>query len=307
MIIESIKQGFSLTNKNWQVILIEAVVAVISFAGLVFIIAVSAAAAVAMLGDDIANIQAKLPELLGDPVNFISKYIRLALIIFALFSVYLTVVSVLMLYIFGGKLGVLKNAVCDAQHKFKLSSFFKEGKRMFFPLLWLFSIMLAVFLFLVILMFVGFIIYIQYSYNASGTASSVFILSFVSLLLIFIGTIGIFGSLIFTVYTAVAIAAEKAGVFSSFKKAFNFMKNKPMSILFCIIIFASIIASWIVLSVLGKLLAMIPVVGLVISILYQLLSYAVLIYLDIVMCGSLIFYYLKSPGFPAYTHTAMHI
>jgi hypothetical protein len=220
--------------------------------------------------------------------------------------VFLTVVSVLMLYVLGGKLGVLKNAVCDVQYKFKLSSFFKEAKRMFFPLLWLFSIMLPVFLLFVILMFVGFIIYIQYSYSESGTASLIFISSFVSLLLTFLGIMGILGSLIFTVYTAVVIAAEKAGVFSSFKKAFNFMKNKPMSILFCIIIFAGIIASWlIILLVLGKLLAMIPAAGLVISILYQLVSYAVLIYLNIVMCGSLISYYLKSSGSSAHTHTAV--
>ncbi len=305
MIIESIKQGFNLTNKNWQVILVEAVVAVISFAGLVFIIAVSAAATAAILGDDIANIQDKLPELLEDPVNFISKYIWLALIIFTLFSVYLTVVSVLMLYIFGGKLGVLKNAACDAQHKFKLSSFFKEAKRMFFPLLWLFSIMLPVFLVMAIIIVSGFGIFFIYVYNQPESTFSIFITSFLSLLIIFLGIVGSFGSLMLTEYTAVALAVKKDKVFSALKKTLGFIRNKPLSIGLYIVVYASILVVSIVFAVLGKLFALLPMIGIIIIIPFQLISSAVQIYLGIVKWGAFIFYYVQNSGGPAHFDTAV--
>ena len=305
MIIESIKQGVNLTNKNWQVILIEAVVAVISLAGLVFIIAVSVAAAVAMLGDDIANIQNTLPELLVDPVNFISKYIGLALIIFTLFSVFLTVVSVLMLYVLGGKLGVLKNAVCDAQHKFKFSFFFKEAKRMFFPLLWLFSIMLPVFLVMAIIIVTGFGIFFIYAYNRPESTFSIFIASFLSLLIIFLGIVGSLGSLMLTEYTAVALAVKKDKVFSALKKTLVFISNKPLSIGLYIVVYASILVASIVFAALGKLFALLPVIGIIIIIPFQLISFAVKIYLGIVKCGAFIFYYVQNSGGPAHSDTAV--
>lgn len=305
MIIESIKQGFNLTNKNWQVILIEAVVAVISFAGLVFIIAVSAAATVAILGDDIANIQNKLPELLEDPVNFISKYIRLALIIFTLFMVYLTVVSVLMLYIFGGKLGVLKNAACDVQYKFKLSSFFKEAKRMFFPLLWLFSIMLPVFLVMAIVIITGFGIFFIYAYNRPESTFSIFITSFLSLLIIFLGIVGSFGSLMLTEFTAIAVAVEKDKVFPALKKTLGFIRDKPLSIWLYIVVYASILAVSIVFVQLGKLFALLPVIGIIIIIPFQMISFAVQIYLGIIKWGSFIFYYVQNSGGPVHSNSAV--
>ncbi len=305
MIIESIKQGFNLTNRNWQVILIEAVVAVISFAGFVFIIAVSAAATVAMLGDDIANIQDKLPELLENPVNFISKYIGLALIIFTLFSVYLTVMSVLILYVLGGKLGVLKNAACDVQHKFKLSSFFKEAKRMFFPLLWLFSIMLPVFLVMAIVIIAGFGIFFIYAYNLPGSTFSIFITSFLSLLIIFLGIVGSFGSLMLTEYTAVALAVKKDKVFTALKKTLGFIRNKPLSIWLYIVVYASILAVSSVFAVLGELFALLPVLGIIIIIPFHLISSAVQIYLGIVKWGVFIFYYVQNSGGPAHSDTAV--
>jgi hypothetical protein len=305
MIIESIKQGVNLTNKNWQVILVEAVVAVIGLAGLFFIITVSLAAVAAVLGDDIANIQDKLPELLVDPVNFISKYIRLALIIFTLFSVFLTVVSVLMLYVLGGKLGVLKNAACDAQHKFKLSLFFKGAKRMFFPLLWLFSIMLPVFLVMAIIIVTGFGIFFIYAYNQPESIFSIFTTSFLSLLIVFLGIVGCLGSLMLTEYTAVAIVVRKDKVFSALKKTLGFIRNKPLSIGLYIVVYASILVISIVFAVLGKLFALLPVIGIIIIIPVQLISSAVQIYLGIVKWGVFIFYYVQNSGGLAHSDTAV--
>jgi len=265
---------------------------------LFFFIVISSVAVIALLGDDMSRAADMLPEIFKNPLEFFSRYLGLAIFIFIILTIYLTAVSALLLYVFSGKLGVLRNAAIDNQYKFRLSSFFAEAKKLFFPLLWIFSIMLPIILVAVILIFVGFIIYYIYASSGAETSSSIFIASFLSLLTILLGVVGVLGSMIFTFYASIALAVEKEGVISSLKKTFNFIKNKPMSILFLIILYVAIIVVSIVFALFGELFAMIPVVGLIISIPYQLISSVVQIYLGIVMLGSLIAYYIKSIDYP---------
>lgn len=306
MIIECIKEGFHITHRNWQVILLKIAVTIVSLAGFFFFIGIPIAIAIAYLSVDIANIKDILPWIMSEnPMEILSKYLGLAILIFIALILYLTAVSTLMLYTFGGMLGVLRNAALNIQYKFSFSSFFKEAKKLFFPLLWLFSIALLVITAIVIILGILTVVifFVTHAFSESGTRLSVFVTSFFSLLIIFLTIIGGLASIIFMVYAAMALAVEKKGVIDSFKNAWNFVTNKPMAFLFYIILVISIIAVNIILMILGGSFRMIPTVGPLINIPYKLIYYVLQSYLGIVMWGSLLVFYIKGINYPVYTAT----
>lgn len=293
MIINSIKKGFSLANKNWPVVLIELTVSTLIAVSLFFFAIVSVVALVAILGLDIAHIKELLLGIVKYPEGLISKYLALFFLFLILFTIYLTVVSCLRLYCFGGKLGVLRNSAADAQYKFRLSSFFKEAKKLFFPYLWLFSIMLPVVLLAVIFIFIGFGIYFVFIYNQQGSMASIFFASFLALLFVFLGIAGSLGSLIFSSYAAVILADGKMGIISYFKETFIFIKDKPSSILFFIGIFSALAVISAVLAIINQIFLMISAAGVLISIPFLFVAGAVSSYLRLVMWSSFIAYYLN--------------
>jgi hypothetical protein len=293
MIKNSIKKGFSLANKNWPLVLIELTVSVIIVITLFVFTLVSVAAAVGILGIDIANMREMFPEMLRHPEGLISKYLSLIFLFLIVVTVYLTVVSCLLLYCFGGKLGVLQNSAADDQYEFRLSSFFKEAKKLFFPYLWLFSIMFPVVLLAVIFIFIGLGAYFVFVFNQPGSMTSVFIASFLALLFVFMGIAGSLGSFIFSSYAAVILADGKKGIISSFKETFIFIKDKPASILFFIAVFSALTVISAVLAIINQLFLMIPVAGILISIPFQFMVSIVSSYLGIVMWSSFIVYYLN--------------
>lgn len=293
MIIKSIKKGFSLANKNWPLVPIELTATILIAASLFFFALVSVVALVAILGLDIAHIKELLLGILKYPEGLISKYLTLIFLFLILFTIHLTVVSCLLLYCFGGKLGVLRNSAADAQYKFRLSSFFREAKKLFFPYLWLFSIMLPVVLLTVIFIFIGFGIYFVFIYNQQGSMASIFFASFLSLLFVFMGIGGTLGSLLFSSYAAVILADGKMGIISSFKETFSFIKNKPASIVFFIEIFSAWAVMSVVLALINQMFLMILSAGILISIFFLFMAGAVSSYLGIVLWSSFIVYYLN--------------
>ena len=305
MIIESVKEGFRLTNKNWQLVLLRIAVMIINLLGFLFFIGVPVFIAVISLGVDIANVKDILPGIIDNPAEVLSKYIGMVILMIVTFIIYFTFVSVLALYVFGGTLGVLKNAAFDEQYKFSLSSFFKEAKKIFFPLLWLFSIAFLVITSFVIMFVIlaGLLVYVTHLFGESNTTLSVFVTSFFTLLFIFLSIIGGLASVIFTVYAAIALAVENKGVIDSFKITWNFVTTKPISFLFYIILVFGIVGINIVLMILGVSFRMIPVVGVLIDIPYQFIYYGAQTYLGVVMWGSLVVFYIRGTHHPAYTAT----
>lgn len=295
MVIECIKEGFHITHRNWQVILLKIAVTIVSLVGFFFFIGIPIAIAIAYLSVDIANIKDILPWIMSeDPMEILSKYLGLAILTFAALILYLTFVSVIALYVFGGTLGVLRNAALNIQYKFSLSSFFKEAKKLFFPLLWLFSIAFLVIIAIIIVLGILTVVifFVTHAFSESGTRLSVFVTSFFSLLIISLSIIIGLVSLIFTVYAAIALVVEKSRVINSFKNAWNFLKSKPMAFLFYILLVISIIAVNIILTIFGGSFRMIPLV-----------LFAVQSYLGVVMWSSLFVFYIKGINYPVHTAT----
>ena len=300
MIIECIKEGFRITNKNWQVVLLQVIVLVINFVGFFLFIGIPIVLAIASLGMDIAYTKDILSGLFENPAELFSKYLGLAILIFTSFTFYLILASVLILYAFAGMLGVLSKAALNKEYKFSFHSFFEEAKRFFSPLLWLFSF--AILIVIVIFIVFGVLAGILISFSETLPPVSLFITYFLGLLGIAIG----FASAILSAYAAIVLVVEKGKVISAFKNALNFIKHKPFAFLFYIILIVGIIAVNIVLITLGISFSAVPVIGILAAVLFQIMINIVQSYLIVVMWGSLVVFYIKSMPQPLHPTAVVH-
>jgi hypothetical protein len=305
MIIECIKEGFSLTHRNWQLILLRAAVALINLFLLLLFMGIPLLIIFISVGIDMAQARDLLPELLSSPEEIIPQYLGTIVLLLVSFTVYLLVVSVITLYVFGGTIGILRKAALDVQFKFSMTTFFQEAKNLFFPLLWLFSFVILIVTAMLIIfgIMAGIAFAVVHLYGESGSTLSVFVVSFFTLLLIFFGIVGGLGSVIFTAYAVIALVVERKGTIDSLKNTWSFIKNKPISLLFYIILVVGITGINILLMIIGGTIRLMPIAGLFINIPYQLVYYAVQVYLGIVLWSSLLIFYTKGINYPVYKAT----
>ncbi|MBI4698896.1 MAG: hypothetical protein HY758_08340 [Nitrospirae bacterium] len=287
MIVECIKEGFHITNKNWQVVLIKVVVFLINFAALFIFIGIPIVLAITSLGINISNTTDWLADFFENPSEIFSKYFGAAVFIIISFILYLTIASILILYAFAGMLGVLRNSAINEQYRFSLHSFFEESRKFFFPLLWLFSV--SILMVLGIFIVFGIIAGILISFSESSPALSLFATYFLGLLGIACGVSGI----IFSAYAAIALVVERGKVMSAFNNALKFIKYKPFAFLFYLILVIGIMIINFVLLLIGTAFGAAPVIGFIISIPYQIMFSIAQSYLFVVMWCSLLIYYLR--------------
>ncbi len=305
MIIECIKEGFSLTNKNLQLVLLRIIVTIINLVSFFIFLAVPLIAAVAYLGFDLAQAKDLLPILAKNPFEFVSKYLGLVFLIGASFIFYLIFISILFLYVLGGILGVLRNSAVYIQFRFSLSSFFKEANKNFFRLFWLISLLLFVF----IILFVTFILLsviiaaIQQAFTGTESTLEIFFRSFVLLTIVIFGIIAFLICLIFAVYSVVASVIEGGGVIDSVKKSFNLLKQKPQPFLLYIILVVGVVAANFIFYGVQISFNMVPGMGPLFTLAFYLINAFFHSYLAIVVWSSLVVYYVKSTNYPVYSST----
>ncbi len=305
MIIESIKQGIRLTHKNWQVILLKMLVSIVNLVNFFIIVGIPVAISIFSLGLDIAHAQDILPSLLKNPIEIFSKYFGFAILIFVSIIVYVTVASFLILFVFGGMLGVLGNAAVDGQYKFSFSSFFEKAKKIFSPMLFLFSLAFLVIIGILILFGITAVVLISIVSTYNGLAATISV--FAAYFFILLGITIILASIIFTAYAAISLVVENNKAVASFENAWNFIKINPMAFVFCIVLFIGIIAANFVLIALGASFSVHPTTGFLYIIPHRLVSYIVQSYLGMIMWGSLIAYYVKSIKYPVHpNHTTTY-
>jgi len=298
--IDYIKEGFRLTHKNWQLILIQITVMFIIFIGFIVFVGVPLAIAFVYFGVDLTSIK-DATNILKDPMKFFSRYSSgLAIFIIAALTVYICLASILSMFAFGGTLGVLRNSSLDKEYKFSLLSFLKEGKGLFLSIIGFAVIILLAFItisfILGILTGVGFSVVNEY--GKGGTFFVLFISYFLAMLLIISGIIISLCVLALFAYAITILAVEKTGPLTAFRKSFSFMKDKPRAILFYLVLLGGYMLTNFSLILLNYPFTLIPIIGFFINIPYQMFSYILLNYLVIVVSSSLISFYIKTMGYP---------
>jgi hypothetical protein len=298
MIIECIKDGFALTNRNLQLVVIRIIVSVINVIALGVFLGIPVIVAIAYLGFDVAHARDMLPYMAHNPLEFVSRYLGLALLlVFALLS-YLFFSSMLFLYTLGGTLGSLRNSFTNAGPKFALPSFFREANANFSRLFWLLSlIFLGITVLLIAFAIIGGImVLVMSALSAADGTLNMFLRSFAAVFMIIICVLTLLASVIFSVYSAVISVAEEKGSMESVRMTLGFLKSKPKALLFFIVLIMAVIAASLIFYSVQIPLRIIPFMSVVTFLINTFFSS----YLAVFLWGSLVTYYMRASSSPVY-------
>jgi hypothetical protein len=298
MVIECIKDGFELVNRNLQLVVIRIVVSVINLTGLGVFLGVPLIVAVAYLGFDVAHAREMLPYMAENPLEFLSRYLGLALLLIVAVLAYLVFSSLLFLYTLGGTLGTLRNSFTKPGLKFMLSAFFREANNNFSRLFWLLSLVLLGItgLLVVFAVIAGTMVLIMSAGAADDGTLNIFLRSFAAVLMIIIGALVLLSGVIFTVYSAVISVADEKGALESVKITSGFLKDRPQALLFFAVLMAFIIAVSLVFFGVQIPFRIIPFLSIVMFVINTFFSS----YLSVLMWGALVTYYMRASGAPVY-------
>lgn len=295
---DAIKNGFRLVNKNWQLVLIQFGMMLVNCIGFFVFVGIPLAVAFVIFGLDLTEMT-ELKNLLGtmkDASEIITKYLGLIIVLVVSFVVYLFVAASVGLYVFGGSAGTIGRAVRDSANRFNMNTFFSEGKRLFWPLVGFTAIIGVIFIGIAFILGVfgggiGVIISIAKGYE---TTLSVVLGIFLSLLLFCIGLALIISSIAITLYGTAAIVLKGTGPWQATKDTIKYLYRNPAALWLYCLAFGGYFLATFLLVLLGMPFSLIPIIGAIIAIPYQIFSYALQSYLGLVIVAVIFIYYFST-------------
>ncbi|MCX5717427.1 MAG: hypothetical protein NTW44_03780 [Nitrospirae bacterium] len=293
-----IKNGFRLVNKNWQLVLIQIGMILVNCIGFFVFVGIPLAVAFVIFGLDLTEMT-DLKNLLGtmkDASEIITKYLGLIIVLAVSFVVYLLVAASIGLYVFGGSAGMIGRAVRDSTDRFNMNTFFSEGKRLFWPMVGFTAIIGIIFLGVAFILgvFVGGIGVIISIVKGYETTLAVVLGIFLSLLLFCIGLALIISSIALTLYGTAAIVLKGTGPWQAIKDTIKYLYRNPATLWLYCLAFGGYFLVTFLLVLLGAPFSLIPLIGAIIAIPYQLFSYAIQSYLGLVIVAVIFIYYFST-------------
>lgn len=308
---DAFREGFTVINRNWQLIAIQVIAIIITLIGFIFVVILPVIIAIFVLGVDLTlftNIEA-MPDSFSE---FVTKYFLLFVVASAFFLVYLLLVTVVTIFLFGASSGIIAESVKNSEEKFSLRRFFAEGKRLFFPMvryLTAAGFILLLLALVIALIFIG-LFALYDSVKSMHMPVGLFIGLFLVLSIIAVTLFLVTASLAAFFYgTAILIFREKTAL-ASFKEAALFLYHKQNAYwLYCLLFGGSILLSLLIMLA-GIPLGALPVIGPFFSIPYQIFSVIIQTYFSFFITASLFTYYyhvavsIGTPSTPV-THTSL--
>jgi hypothetical protein len=295
---EAIKDGFRLVHRNWQLVLVQFGMVTVSSIGFFVIVGIPLAIAFIIFGVDLTGLTdvKDIFRTFRGPSDFISRYLGLILIVIASLLLYIIMVAMLGIYVFGGSIGVIVRSLRDSLLKFNMHIFFIEAKRLFLRLLG-FTCVIAI-----ILIAVAFILgvlgggvatLVSFAQSQDSTLA-LFLGTFFSLILIIISIIIILGILSVTLYGIASLSLKDTGSLKSLWEAINYLIKHPAAFWLYTILFAGYILASFLLILLSYSFILIPVIGTILSFPYQMISYAFQAYLGLAIIATVLTYYYST-------------
>jgi hypothetical protein len=293
--IEAIKDGFGLINKNWQLVLIQVCMVFASILGFFIIVGIPLAIAFIIFGIDLTGL-ADFRDIFGmlrGPSDILSKYLGFILIIIASILLYILVIAVLGMYLFGGSVGIIGMSIKEKTLKFSMRRFMDEAKRLFLRLLGFTSVIGLIFIvaaFFLGLLGGGIAAIVSYAQSQDSTLA-LFFGTFFSLILIILALSFILGILSVTLYGIAALYFKGSGAFRSINDAVKFLIKYPNGFWLYAVLFIGYLLATFLLGLLNYPFTLIPFLGTILSFPYQLFSYVVQTYLGLVIIAIVQSYY----------------
>ncbi|MEW6418803.1 MAG: hypothetical protein AB1480_11900 [Nitrospirota bacterium] len=296
--IEAIKDGFRLVHRNWQLVIVQVGMVIISTVGFFIIVGMPLAIAFIIFGIDLTRYTEikDIFRILEVPSGIISRYLGLLLIVSASFLLYIIMVSMLGVYVFGGSIGVIGRALKDRTLKFRMHTFFDEAKRLFLRLLGFTAVMGIVLIAAAFVLGVlggGIAALVSFAQSQDSTLA-LFLGTFFSMILVIIALILILGILSTAMYGVASLFFKGTGPLKSFMEAIHYVVRNPLAFWLYTILFGGYILASFLVIVLSYSLTLIPVIGTVLSFPYQLISYVFQTYLGLAIIAIVFTYYYSA-------------
>ena len=295
---DAIKNGFRLVNKNWQLVLIQFGMMLVNCIGFFVFVGIPLAVAFVIFGLDFTDMTElkNLPWTIKDASEIITKYLGFIIVLAVSFLVYLFVAASVGLYFFGGSAGMIGRAVKNSADRFNMNTFFSEGKRLFWPLAGFAAIIGIIFLDVAFVLgvFAGGIVVIISIAKGDETTLAVVLGIFLSLLLFCIGLAFIISSIALTLYGTAAIVLKETGPWQATKDTIKYLYRNPAALWLYCLVFGGYILTTFFLVLLGTPFSQIPLIGAIIAIPYQIVSYALQCYLGLVIVAAIFIYYFST-------------
>ncbi|MBE0425411.1 MAG: hypothetical protein IBX72_02030 [Nitrospirae bacterium] len=296
--IESIKDGFKLINKNWQLVVIQVILIIISSLGFFVIVGIPFAIAFILFGIDLTKFTdiKDMLSIFENSSGLISRYFGLLIIVIASFLLYVIVIGILSLYIFAGSIGVIGKSLRDRNEKFTTHIFFDEAKRLFPRLLgFTFAIGLIMILIAFFLGILGGGIGALISFAKSKDSTpALFVITFFSLILALIVLVFILGMLSITIYGVASLLFKGTGPLKSIKESIHYLIRNPNAFWLYILLFGGYLFVSFILILLKYPFSFLPIIGTILFSPLHLISYAFETYLGLAFIAAILTYYYST-------------
>ncbi len=319
MFISTIKNGINIVHKNYQLIFVHLISMILSCLSFFVIVGIPVAVLFIMLGIDLTEIMRlkDIAEIPQDIAGLLGKYFGAALIIILSLILYIIFVIALWIFTFSGTMGILTAAIPSAHtaesgspeslrlsggpavRRFTLNLFFREGKRLFLPLFFFSVVAGSVFVIIMFLMGIirgatGAVVETVKFYDAT---LAVFLSIFFTLTTLSAGIFLILVTLSVTAYGFAYLSFNRSGPFHTLRETVRYLHKTPSSISFYALLIAGYLMVGFIVVLVGSPLALIPAVGFFLSLPYQLLSYIIQGYANLIMLASVFQFYYNTGYF----------
>jgi hypothetical protein len=298
-----IKEGVITVHKNWQLIIIQMLFMILSFVSFFLIVGVPVAIAFIIFGLDLTELL-RLKDVFSafkGTSELLSKYFGIAVFIIFSLLLYLAFITVLWVFAFGATISMLVKTILDESHRFNLREFFAEGKKKFIPV-FVFSLIICI-----IFMFLTFILgmlgdgasrIIEIAKTHEATLA-LFLGIFFFLVLLSAGVLLIFIALAITFYGLGYMLFNRLKPLESLKATAKYLYSRPSSMGFLAVLMLGYILIGAFVFLIGSPLTLIPFIGTILSLPYQLIAQLAHGYVSLIMLSSVFYYYYRTACLPA--------
>lgn len=292
---DSIREGFAIINRRWHLVLIRVGASVLNLAAFFVIVGIPLFIAIMVAGVEFAATSAGefLTSLKG---AFMRGYVWIAALVLASILLYALFAAFVWMYVVSGSMGMIARSLENRKEPFKLKLFYLEARKHFRPLANFYLALGALILgaFIVIGMAVGGAAYISDALKGANAFLGILLEILLDLFIALAALIAVFGSLNIGAYGAAVVVLDSEPAWASIKKSVDFLASHPWGFWgysAMLIVYGT--ASFL-LFVIGYPFRIIPIIGIIVILPYQLASYALERYLGLSLLGSAFSYYLRN-------------
>ena len=291
----STKEGFGIINHRWQLVLIRVVASIVNLAAFFIIVGIPLFIAIMVAGIELAAANAgQFLESLREA--FTGGYVWIAALVLASILLYAFFAAFVWMYVLSGSMGIIARTLENRKETFRLKVFYLEAKKHFTPLA-NFYLLLGLFIcaaFIVLGVAVGGAVYISDTLKEASSFLGLMIEVFLNMFIVLAGLFAVYGSMTLGAYGAGIVVMDGERAWPAIKKAARFLSDHPRGFWGYSALLTAYGIAMFLLFVIGYPFKLIPIIGIVIILPYQIASYAIGRYLGLSLVGSAFSYYFRN-------------